>query len=112
MRAECRARLDDETLLNLTFSLRDASEADLGEYARISKSEASKWFTGIIHASILEEAKNASTKAGERIGELSSKPGKGAAVAKPVRSKAGADARSCLGLATNTAIIKCAERYR
>lgn len=55
-------------------------------------------------------AGKAAAPAGERIGTLASKPA--SPVAKPVRSKAGADARACLDLATNTAIIKCAEKYR
>jgi hypothetical protein len=32
--------------------------------------------------------------------------------AKPARSKSGADARSCLALATNAEIMKCAQKYR
>ena len=112
-RAAATKKIRDATLLNLAFSFRDASDADLGKYAAIYEAENSKWFYGLVYASLLKEVKRASTEAGARIGELASKPGKGASpAAKPVRSKAGADARSCLGQATDAAIIKCAEQYR
>ena len=97
-------------MLNLAFSFKDASDADLEKYAGIYEAENSKWFYGRVYASLLEEVKSASTEAGERIGELAGKPA--AAAPKPARSKAGADARACLGLATNAAIIECAEEYR
>ena len=112
-RASATQEIRNATLLNLAFVYRNASDAELKEYAKICETENSKWFTDIVYASMLEEVKSASTKAGERIGELASKPGKSASpAAKPIRSKAGTDARTCLGLATNAAIIKCAEQYR
>lgn len=109
-RAATTQRIRNATLLNLAFSFRDASDAELEEYARIYEADNSKWFTGIVYTSLLEEVKSASAKAGERIASLESKPA--APAARPVRSMAGSDARTCLGLATNTAIIKCAEAYR
>ncbi len=109
-RAAATKTIRDATLLNLAFSFRDASDADLEKYAAIYEAENTNWFYGLVYASLLEEVKSASAEAGERIGELAGKPA--AAAAKPARSKAGADARTCLGLATNTAVIKCAEEYR
>lgn len=109
-RAVATQKIRAATLLNLAFSFRDASDADLEAYATIYEAENSKWFTDIVYASLLEEVKSASAKAGERIGSLASKPA--APAAKPARSKAGADARTCLGLATDRAIMTCAEKYR
>ena len=107
-RASATQKIRDATLLNLAFSFKDASDADLEKYAAIYEAEESKWFYGLVYASLLEEVKRASAEAGEGIAELTTK----AAAAKPAGSKAGADARACLGLATNAAIIKCAEEYR
>jgi hypothetical protein len=109
-RASATKKIRDATLLNLAFSFRNASDADLAKYAGIDETENSKWFYGLVYASLLEEVQNASTEAGERIGELATKPA--ATAAKPAQSKSGADARTCLGLGTNAAIIKCAEAYR
>ena len=110
-RASATQKIRNATLLNLAFSFKDASDADLEEYARIYEAENSKWFTDIVYASLLEEVKSASAQAGERIGSLASKPAAPAAK-PPLRSKAGSDARACLDLATNRAIMTCAEKYR
>lgn len=109
-RASTTQRIRNATLLNLAFSYRDASDAELEEYARIYEAENSKWFTGIVYTSLLEEVKSASAQAGERIASVAGKPA--APAARPVRSKSGSDARTCLDLARNEAIIKCAEAYR
>jgi len=103
-------KIRDATVLNLAFSYRVVSDADLEKYAALYETEDAKWFYGLVYASLVEEAKNASTEAGERIGKLATKPAAG--TAKLAASKSRADARSCLNLATNTAIIKCAEAYR
>ncbi|HEY5291944.1 MAG TPA: hypothetical protein VIJ43_06500 [Burkholderiales bacterium] len=109
-RAAASKDIRNATLLNLAFGYRNASDAELEAYAKFYETENSKWFTGIVTASMLEEVKSASAQAGERIGALADK---GAApAAKPVRSKSRSDARICLALATNQAIIKCAEQYR
>jgi hypothetical protein len=110
-RASATQKIRNATLLNLAFSFKDASDADLEEYARIYEAENSKWFTDIVYASLLEEVKSASAQAGERIGSLASKPA-APAPKPPLRSKAGSDARACLDLATNRAIMTCAEKYR
>jgi len=109
-RASATNNIRSATLLNIAFSYRSASDADLEEYARTYETENSKWFTGIVYASLLEEVKRASAQAGERIGALAGKPA--APAPKPVRSKAGSDARACLDLATNTAIMNCTAKYR
>jgi hypothetical protein len=109
-RASATRKIRDATLFNLAFSFRDASDADLEAYASMYETENSKWFIDIVFASLLEEVKSASAQAGERIGSLASKPA--APAAKLVLSKASADARACLDLATNGAIIRCAEQYR
>jgi hypothetical protein len=112
-RASATQAIRDATLLNLAFGFKDANDTELEEYAKICESENNKWFTGIVYASLLEEVKRASAQAGERIGSLASKPA--APAAKPVRSmrsKPGADARTCLDLAANNAIMICAEKYR
>jgi len=116
-RAALTQKIRDATLLNLAFMYKDASDADLEKYAGIYETENSKWFYGLVYASLLEEVKNASTKAGERIAALKAKPAAGATkvaagATRLAGSKSGADARSCLDLATNTKIIKCAEAYR
>jgi hypothetical protein len=109
-RASATNNIRNTTLFNLAFSYRNASDAELEEYAKFYETENSKWFSGIVYASLLEQVQSASAQAGERIGALASKPA--APAAKPVRSKAGSDARTCLGLTTNEAIIKCTARYR
>jgi hypothetical protein len=119
-RAATTQKIRDATVLNLAFSFRDASDADLEKYAGIYESENSKWYYGLVYASLLEQVKRASVEAGQSIGKLAAAPASvpasdsAAAAAAPrrVASKARADARTCLGLATNTAIIKCAEGYR
>jgi hypothetical protein len=109
-RASATNNIRNATLFNLAFSYRNASDAELEEYAKFYETENSKWFSGIVYASLLEQVQSASAQAGERIGALASKPA--APAAKPVRSKAGSDARTCLALTTNEAIIKCTARYR
>ncbi len=114
-RASATANIRNATLLNLAFTYRDASDADLEEYAKIYEGENGKWFSGIVYASILEEIKSASARAGERIGAQATKsaaPERAATGHAAAGSMARADARTCLGLATNAAIIKCAEKYR
>jgi hypothetical protein len=112
-RVSATDNIRNATLRNIAFSYRNASETDLEQYARIYETENSKWFTGIVYASLLEEVKRASAQAGERIGTLASKPAAPAAKAvRSIRPKAGADARACLDLATNPAIMNCAEKYR
>jgi hypothetical protein len=109
-RAAATQKIRDATLLNLAFGFRDASDAELEEYARIHEAENSKWFTDIAYASLLEEVKSASAQAGERIGALASKPAPHERAARGSRSQA--DARACLDLATNAAIMNCAQKYR
>jgi hypothetical protein len=109
-RASTTDAIRNATLLNLAFSYRNASDADLEEYAKFYEAENSKWLSGIVYSSLLEESQVASARAGERIGALAGKPA--STVAPPARSKAGADARSCLDLTTNRAIMQCAEKYR
>ena len=113
-RAASTKKIRDATRLNLAFSFREASDAELEKYAAIYESENSKWFYGLVYASMLEQVKRASVEAGDSIGKLASASTPAAAAGAPGRggSKSHADARTCLGLATNTAIIKCAEAYR
>ena len=112
-RVSTTENIRNSTFSNLAFSYRNASDADLEGYAKFCEAENSKWFSGIVYASLLEEIKSAAAQAGERMGALASKPGKSASpAAKPARSKSRADARTCLDLATNPAVIKCAEPYR
>ena len=103
-------KIRDATLLGLAYSYKDASDADLEKYAALYETEDVKWFYGLVYAALVAEVKNASTQSGERIAALTSKPAAGAA--KAAGSKSGADARSCLKLATDAAIMKCAEAYR
>jgi hypothetical protein len=109
-RASATQKIRDGTLLSLAYSFRDANDADLEEYARFYETENNKWFTDIVYASMLEEVKSASAKTGERISASANIPA--APSAKPIRSKPGADARACLDLATNRAIMACAAKYR
>jgi hypothetical protein len=97
------------TLRNLAASFKDASDADLEKYAVLHGSENAKWFYGLVYSALTEEAQKASAAAGARFAELAPRP-----APKPRRtvSRAHGDARACLELATNTAIIKCAEKYR
>ena len=111
-RAAATQKIRNATLLNLAFSFKDASDADLEKYAGIYETENSKWLFGLVYASLLEQVKRASAQAGENIGKLAVKPASASASPRNAGSKAGADARTCLGLATNQAIIECAENYR
>ena len=110
-RAASFAKIHNATLLNLAFSFKDASDADLQKYAAICETENSKWFYGLVHAAIVDEAKAASTNAGDLISALKIKPGKMLAAGRSGPNP-GADARACLALATNAAIANCAEAYR
>lgn len=106
-RAASTKKIRDATLLNLAFSYKDASNADLEKFAAIYESENSKWFSGLVHDAVLEEVKSASAKAGEQIANLKVAP-----APKRAHAKLRGDARACLKLATNAEIIKCAEDYR
>jgi len=110
-RAASVSKIRDATLLNLAFSFKDASDADLEKYARIYENPNSKWFYGLVHDALVEEAKADSTNAGNLISQLKIKPAKTVA-ARHGGPKHGADARACLALPTDAAIIKCAEAYR
>jgi len=110
-RAASVGKIRDATLLNLAFSFDGASDAELEKYARIYENANSKWFYGLVHDALVEEAKSASTNAGNLISQLKLKPVKRLAVRRS-GSKHGADARACLALPTDAAIIKCAEAYR
>lgn len=117
-RASASASIRDATLLNLAFSYRNASDTELEEYAKFCESDNNKWFSGVVYASLAEELQSASAKASERMGALAAAPvqpttGKPAApAARPARSRSGMDARACLDLASNKAIMACAEKYR
>ena len=108
-RASATGDIRNATWQNLAFSYRSASDADLETYAKLAESDAAKWLTGIVVASLLEQLKSAAALAGDRVTVAASKPA--AAAARPVRSKSRTDARACLNLATNSAIIKCAQEY-
>jgi hypothetical protein len=110
-RAASFGKISDATLLNLAFSFKDASNADLEKYAAICETENSKWFYGLVHAAIVDEARAASTNAGDLISALKLKPTQMLAAGHR-GPKPGADARACLALAANAAIAKCAEAYR
>jgi hypothetical protein len=110
-RAASFGRISNATLLNLAFSFKDASDADLEKYAAICETENSKWFYSLVHAAIVDEARAASTNAGDLISALKLKPTQMLAAGRR-GPKPGADARACLALATNAAIAKCAEAYR
>ncbi len=105
--AETR-RIRDATQLSLSYSYKDASDADLEKYAALYESADAKWYYGLVYDALLAEIKDASAAAGEHLAEM--KPTAGAA--KVVHAKAGGDARSCLKFATDAKIAKCAEAYR
>lgn len=115
-RASATNNIRSTTLLNLAYSYRNASDAELEEYAKFYESENSKWLSGIVYTSLMEEVRSASAQAGERIGALAKKPAPQEAATARARSSSGsmalADARTCLNLATNKAIMACAEKYR
>lgn len=109
-RAASTDNIRNATLLNLAFSYRNASDAELEAYAKFYEAENSKWLSGIIYAALAEELRSASTQAATRAAAPADKPA--ASAAKPARSMARADARICLDLADNKAIMACAEKYR
>jgi len=119
-RAVLTGKIHAATLLNLAYSFKDTNDADLAKYAAIYEAENSKWFYGLVYASLLEEVENASVEAGKMLGEgtpapsgkRTREPASAPAAAKHAGSKSGADARACLDLADNAAIRKCAEDYR
>ena len=63
-RASATNNIRNATLLNLAFSYRNASDADLDEYAKFYETENSKWFSGIVYTSLLEQVQSASAQAG------------------------------------------------
>ncbi len=109
-RASATNTIRNATLLNLAFSYRNASDDELDAYAAFYETEDSKWLTGIVYTAVLEEVQSDSAQAGERIGAQAGKPAPIERASRGTRSRA--DARSCLDLATNRAIMKCAEQYR
>ena len=109
-RAGTTQKIRDATLLNIAYSYKDASDADLEKYAGLYEAENTKWFYALVYASLLEEIKAASARAGELLAK--EKPAPAPAAARTAGSRAHADARACLELATNAAISKCAEAYR
>lgn len=109
-RASATNNIRNATSLNLAFSYRSASDDELEQYAEFYETENSKWFSGIVYTSLAEGVQSATTKAGERVAAPLDKPAPLAA--RPAGSKAGMDARACLDLATNKAIMSCAEEYR
>ena len=109
-RAAATNTIRNATLLNLAFSYRNASDDELGGYAEFYETENSKWLTGIVYTAVLEEVQSDSAQAVERIGAQAGKPAPIERARGGTRSRA--DARSCLDLATNSAIVKCAEQYR
>lgn len=125
-RAASTGNIRNATLLNLAYSYRNASDADLEEYAKFYETENSKWLSGIVYTSLVEEIKSASAQAGTRVGALAAKPAPqerttpqerstaptAARERAPARSRSQDDARGCLNLASNKAIMACAEKYR
>lgn len=109
-RASTTRTIRDATLLNLAFSFKDASDADLAKYAAIYETQDSKWLYGLVYATLLKELEGASVDAGKRIIELPIAPQ--ARAMRRAGAKAGKDARVCLDQPDNAAIIKCAEAYR
>ena len=109
-RASATDNIRNATALNLAFSYRSASDDELEQYAEFYETENSKWFSGIVYTSLVEGVQATSAKAGEHAAAPVDKPAPPAA--KPAGSKAGMDARACLDLATNKAIMSCAEEYR
>ena len=126
-RASTTASIRSSTFANLAFAYRNASDADLESYAKFYETENSNWFSGLVFASLLEEAKSAAAQTGEQVGALTRKAGKPAKPGAPAlpeatpvrtkaasepRSKSGGDARACLELNSDAVIIKCAEKFR
>lgn len=109
-RAATTKAIQDATLLNLEYSFKDTSDADLEKYAKFYETAEARWFYAMAYASLLEEVKSASAAAGKRVHDAMAQPG--SPIAKSGKSMARADARSCLSLTTDAAIIKCAEKYR
>jgi hypothetical protein len=122
-RASTTANIRNATFNNLAFAYMDASDAELEGYAKFYEGENSKWFSGIVYASMLEEVRSAAKLAGERVGALTSKPkdAKTAPDKTPVaadkpapraHSHRNADARDCLKQEESPAIMVCAEKFR
>ena len=115
-RASVTAGIRNSTFAKLAFAYREASDTDLEGYAKFYESENNKWFSGLVYTSLLAEITSAGAQAGERAGELASKPAKAGkpspAAAGPVRSKSSGDARACLDLGESLAVAKCAEKFR
>ena len=132
-------RMRDQILLSMAFTYRKATDADLNEYITQLSSDNGKWFGAMLSGALIDQFKDNSTRIGERIAALvkaakgaqtaaapsapvttaaataAAAPADGApaADAPPVkrRSRANEDARHCLKLTTDKAIIKCAEQY-
>ncbi len=107
-RPQTTANIRNATLANLAYSYRAASDAELDEYAKIYEGENGKWFAGIAYAAILDEIKAGS----ERTGDLLAAQSTAAPAPAQKHSLARADARACLQLSGNAAIMRCAEKYR
>lgn len=114
-RASATSNIRAATLLNLAFSYRNASDAELEAHAKFYEAENSKWLSGVVYTALMEEVRSASAQAGERIGALAKAPAPQKTATAQVHrgaSMARADARACLNLVTNKAIMACAEKFR
>lgn len=139
-RAQTIEMMRKNVLVAMSAIYRKASDAELGDYAKMLEYDNAKWLNATLSRTMLEEIKAASLRAGERIASLKQgastlakshetkapttattpnaavEPPKSAktAAASPAKksSRSGQDSRECLNLPTNVEIIKCAEQYR
>lgn len=109
--------------LSLAYTYRDATDADLTEYARLHEKDSTKLILGHVSAAIVEEIREGAERFGVGLEKIvkakmaehkaAGKPGRQAqGETVPMRSRAGEDARDCLRFEENRQVMGCAEKYR
>jgi hypothetical protein len=135
-RGALSAEVRKGSIMAMAFAYRNATDAELSEYANLHESDHGKWFSRVVSSAIVAEFKSASGQVGERIAALAkgrqtarapapdiagSAVGPETSSAPPqvdapaAASRQGSrnrprDVRSCLELPSTAEIIQCAEK--
>ncbi|MDT3734836.1 MAG: hypothetical protein ROZ00_01250 [Denitratisoma sp.] len=121
-RAAAADNIRNAVRFSLAYAYRDVSDTDLAEYARLHEKPSTQFVLGLMFDALVEEIRSGSERLGagleklltaKRAGKPASAADAGSAAAsRPMRSRAGEDARECLRFEANRQVMGCAERYR
>jgi hypothetical protein len=121
-RAAAEGNIRNAVRFSLAYAYRDVSDTDLAEYARLHEKPSTQWVLGLMFDALIEEIRSGSERLGAGIEKLleAKRAGKPATAAgtkpatapRPMRSRAGEDARECLRFEANRQVMGCAEKFR